>query len=204
MNQTSKIEQLELNVYPKDFNVQSNKSCLGRIIRSIVIAGIVLLVAIFAPISNRSLILIEILVLIGGIIIADRYVRRLYPDWPNKKKFIGKMILEKNRIKVFIEENEEILELSNYAEIVIFFDHYTGYSINMRDIQRNGNALIYLKENNGSSVVIKFNINTEQEYQRFIDMTKNYKEELVYYKEYLPGEISHILKPDLSSRIIYK
>lgn len=204
MNETSNIDHLELNLYPNDFNVESNQSCLGRILRSIVLVAILLLIAIYTPFSDKTLNLIQIIVLFGGMFIADRYIRRLYTDWPNNKKFIGKMTLEKNRIKVLIEGDEEIHEIDNYTEIVIFSDHYTGFTINMRDIQRNGNALIYLKEKNGSSVIIKFNINTEREHQKFIDITQSYKEQLAYYKEYLPGEISHILKPDLSSRIIYK
>jgi hypothetical protein len=197
-------EQLELNIYRKDFNVQSNKSCLGRILRTIVVIAFLLLFLFFIPREDGVTKFIGFLIFYGGMYIGDKYFRRFYPDWPSKEKFIGKMILEKTQIKAIIEGHEEIYDLNNIQEMVVFHDQYTGYVINRRDLQRNGNALLFLKMNDESFAVLKFNIHTKQEYQSFTETIQHYKTALKYFKEYLPSEISHILKPDLSGRIIYK
>lgn len=203
MSETSNSKQHEFNVYPRHFNIQSNYSIWGRLFNVIFIISFLILIPILIPFSEEVVIFIAYFFVFGTLIISGKYFRKLYPDWPKEQKFIGKMTLEKERIKVEIEGKEENYELNNIEEIVVFIDYYTGYSINFRDIIRNGNSLIFIKEKNGSSAFIKFNIYSELEYRNFNHYIDTYQEKIDYLKKYLTSEINNILKPDLTSRINY-
>lgn len=67
----------------------------------------------------------------------------------------------------------------------------------------NGNALLFFKNRQNEVFVAKFNIRMEKSFNAFLSVIQEYKETLTYFKEYIPSDIDHILKPDLSGRIIY-
>ena len=63
--------------------------------------------------------------------------------------------------------------------------------------------MVFLKQSDGTSLIIKFNISSEQEFHSFKKMIGHYKVNIPYSREYEPYEIPHILKSDLSGRILY-
>jgi hypothetical protein len=87
--------------------------------------------------------------------------------------------------------------------MILFYDNYKGYKASSRDIRRNGNGLLFYKNRDAEISIFKFNISDENQFDEFKIVTENYKNELPYFKEYLPSEISHILKSDYSDRFRY-
>lgn len=123
------MNSIELDLYPIDFNVVSNKSCLGRILRTLVIVAFFIFFTYFSPFSSGISKLISFLLLFGGMFIADTYIRKLYSDWPKKKYFAGKITFESNKIIISNETVTQLL-INDCKELVLFYDHYTGYSVN--------------------------------------------------------------------------
>lgn len=194
---------LELKLYQTDFNVQSNYGSLNRILRSIIIPCLVAGLIILYPVSKELVILMSFCIVIGGMYLADTYLRKIYPDWPNSNKFIGTITLSENMITIN-KKNENIeLSISECNELVLFADHYTGYVSNMRDIKRNGNGLLFYKNNDGKISVFKFNIFDKKQHDKLENLIDFYKVQIPYFKKYLPNEIKHILKTDLFERIKY-
>lgn len=194
---------LELKIYRTDFNVQSNYGSLNRILRSIIITCLVVVLIILIPVSKELAILMSLCIVIGGMYLSDAYLRKIYPDWPNSNKFIGTITFSENLITIN-KENENIeLSINECNELVIFVDHYSGFVSNKRDIKRNGNGLLFYKNNHGKISVFKFNIFDKKQHDKLETLIDFYKVQIPYFKKYLPYEIKHILKPDLTERIKY-
>ena len=143
-------------------------------------------------------------IIFGGMFITDRFLRKFHSDWPHSKNFIGNIIFADNYFEALQKGQHEQLPLSNCSELLIFSDHYAGYVVNLRDYQRNGNALVFYKNTDGETKALKFNIKTEKEYNKFIKVKEQYRENVKYFKEYGTSELYHILKSDLSDRIQYR
>jgi hypothetical protein len=144
-----------------------------------------------------------LVLIFGSIFISEKYIRKLFPDWPKKKLFVGTISFSENQIIVnSIHKNIE-LNLNDCSEMILFYDHYKGYTASSRDIRRNGNGLLFYKNQDAKISIFKFNISDEEQFDEFKIVTENYKNELPYFKEYIPSEISHILKTDYSDRFRY-
>ncbi len=194
---------VKLNLYRNDFNVLSSHGFLNRILRSIFVTLLAVGVITLIPASIEIRTLILIVILIGGVFISDKYLRRIFPDWPKSKKFIGTISFSVDSISIMEEHHVTKLSLTECIELVIFIDHYTGYTGTRRDVDRNGNGLLFYKDKLGQTSVYKFNIFNEKQFNNFKIFMDHYKVSVPYFKEYLPYEITHILKPDLSDRIKY-
>lgn len=197
------MKSVELNLYRHDFNVASSQSTLNRILRSILVPIISVGLILLLPFSFEIRMIIFIGILLGGIFIVDKYLRRIFTDWPNSKKYVGTINFSKDLI--IIKEGVHVtkLSLSDCSELVIFIDHYTGFRSVGADLERNGNGLFFFKDNLGQTRVYKFNIFNENQFKKIKIILDEYKDSVSYFKEYLPFEIPHILKPDLSDRLNY-
>lgn len=193
---------LSLNLYKEDFDVVQNNGCFGRILRTIIVLFLALYIGLLFE-NNITTWLVFTCITFGGSYIADIYIRKLYPDWPKKRNFTGKLIISQQNITINSEKRNLNLLISECKELIFFFDQYSGYSAGGPDLQRNGNALVFFKNNNGVVSTAKFNINSYKEFEDFKLILADYKKSVNYFKEYIPREISVILKPDLSDRIIY-
>jgi hypothetical protein len=197
------MSTVKLNLYRDDFNVTSNHGFLNRILRSIFVSLLALGLTILIPVSIEIRTLIFIAILIGGVIVSDKYFRRTYPDWPKSKNFIGTLNFSIDSISIMERNHSTALFLTECSEFVIFIDQYAGYTGNKRDVDRNGNGLFFYKDKLGQTSVYKFNVFNENQYNKLKIILDQYKLSIPYFKEYLPYEITHILKPDLSDRINY-
>ena len=201
------MRSLELNLYREDFDVTSNYSFLNRILQSISIPLIFLGIMLAIPKLPESSTFICIAVLFGVTIaylyLSDRYLRKMYPDWPKPENFVGKITLAPDFITI-TQENQEIrLSISDCQELLIFSNHFTGYSANQRDTKRNGNGLLFYKHKPNEVSIYKFTILNDEQFTLFQALCNHYKETVPYFKTYLPYEIKHILQSDLSDRIHY-
>jgi hypothetical protein len=192
-----------MNLYRDDFNVISNHGCLNRGLRSIVGPIVVILIVRAFPIPEKFSVIVLIVLLLLSIYIADKYVRRLYPDWPKSRNFIGSILFTKENITIKRNNGQLQLQTSDISEFIIFWDHYRGFKISNHDDERNGNALIYLKCNDGKVSVFKFNVASKREFE---DLKLNfdlYQNSIMHCKSYKPESIPIILTPDLNSRRNY-
>ena len=146
----------------------------------------------------------SVAILLVLLYLSDKYLRKLYPDWPKQKNFIGEIAFAPHSIEIKSSEAFIHLELDQCKEFLIFWDHYVGYGNSSGDTERNGNALLYFEDHKGISQVAKFNVQTKEQMNKLKLLLQHYKENTSYFKEYLPSEIKFVLKPDLSSRIKYK
>lgn len=191
---------VEFFLFKDDFNVARNFGVLHRILSSLVIPVLFLVYVFLIPTRSEFSPLIILVLIFGSIFISEKYIRKLFPDWPKKKLFVGTITFSENQIIVnSIHKNLE-LSLIDCSEMILFYDHYNGYTASSRDIKRNGNGLLFYKNRDAEISIFKFNISDEEQFDELNIVTKNYKNELPYFKEYLPSEISHILKSDYSDR----
>lgn len=137
------------------------------------------------------------------LILIDKYLRNYYPDWPKEKNFIGEINFSKESISIEKPNLIKSIKLDTIKELIVFYDGYTGFSLGMRDIKRNGNSLIFIKINNDLTYTYKFNIYSEADFVTFKKYLNKIKPILPYFKEYTPKEIYIILNQDLSTRIKY-
>lgn len=195
---------LKLTLYQNDFKVHTNFGGFHRILRSIFIACLVVISSIIlVPVSKELAFFISLIILIVSLNITDTYLRKIYPDWPNSNKFIGTIIFSENLITINTQnENIELL-ITDCNELMLFIDHFSGFKANKRDIERNGNGLLFYKNNNGKISVFKFNVFNKIQHDKLETLIDLYKVQIPYFKKYLPFEISHILKPNLTERRKY-
>lgn len=182
----------------------SNYSCLNRILRTIILVFIATILVVVIPMSKSFAIFIMLTIIFGGMLIADRFLRKVYSDWPHSKNFEGSIIFTEKQIEINREDSSCSLRLSDCSELLFFTDHFAGYTVNNRDLQRNGNALIFLKKLDGETLTFKFNIHTEEEYKSFCEIKSCYPDKINYYKEYGTPELMHILNSELTNRIKYR
>ena len=194
---------LSLNLYKEDFNVSQDTGCLGIFLGIL----ITLLLAITFGIlffEYRYSKIIAFIIIATGILFSKFLIRKLYPDWPKSKNFIGKLKLSSEEIEICSEVYKHQLQINECKELLFFFDHYKGFSSGVNsDPMRTGNSLLFFKSNDGVVSIAKFNINSYKEFENFKLILAEYKMNVTYFKEYIPREINVILKADLSDRIIY-
>ncbi len=193
------MKDVILNSYPKDFNIVSNYGCLNRVVRSLILAILMVGFVVYSPISKELTVFLSIGIVIIGVIVSDKYVRRLYSDWPSLSRFSGKVKF--SELSITINDEVELL-ISECSELVFFIDKYCGFNV-PRDYARSGNAMLFYKNKQEKVSIVKFNIYTELEYNELELLVASYNENTDYLKQYLTYEIPHILKPDLTDRIKY-
>jgi hypothetical protein len=193
------MKDVILNSYPNDFNIVSNYGCLNRVVRSLILTILMVGFIVYSPLSKELTVFFSIGIVIIGVIVSDKYVRRLYSDWPRLSRFNGKVKF--SELSITINDEVELL-LSECSELVFFMDHYCGFAV-PRDYARSGNAMLFYKNEQEEVSIVKFNIFTETEYNELELLINSYKKNAPYFKRYLPYEIPHILKPDLTDRIKY-
>lgn len=189
---------VELNLYPVNFNVTRNLFWVPRLLNIPVS-----LIWIFLSAKLQIATPWSILLLFGMVILVLKYVRHLMPDWPKEKLFTGKISFDEDQIIVQENINQNISK-DSIMEFILFIDYYKDFSIGAKDHSRTGNSMIFIKESNGTTVFFKFNVANEKQFNHLMKLMITYKRQLPYFKEYKPFEILHILKPDLSDRIIYR
>lgn len=194
---------VEFQLYKTDFNIIRNFGVLNRILGALAIPVLFLGYVFLIPTRSEISPLIILVLVFGSILISEYYIRKLLPDWPKQKLFVGTITFYENQIMVNSDLKNMELQLRECSEMILFYDHYIGYTASSRDIRRNGNGLLYYKNRDEEISIFKFNISDEEQYDEFKIVTENYKNELPYFKEYLPSEISHILKSDYSDRFRY-
>lgn len=192
-----------INIFREDFNVARNFGVLYRILSSLVIVILLIGFLFGAPLHFEFSTLIALVFVFGSIYISENYIRKLLPDWPKKKLFVGTITFSENQIVVNSNHNNIELQLSECSEMILFYDHYIGYKATSRDVERNGNCLLFFKNRNADISIFKFNISDENCFEEFNILIDKYKNELPYFKEYLPNEIKHVLKSNYSDRIRY-
>lgn len=188
---------IELNLYPANFNVARNLFWVAKLLNipvSLIWIFLIIKLGITAPWS--------VLLLFGTIILVLNYVRPLLPDWPKEKLFTGTISLDEDQL--IIQENvNQHISMDCIIEFVLFIDYYKDFSVGPRDTSRTGNSMIFIKQSDGTTAFFKFNVENEKQFNQLMKLMKIYKSKLPYFKEYKPFEILHILKPDLSGRMIY-
>lgn len=195
--------KLVLNIYPRDFNILANYSCLHRIVRTLVLVFIAGLVLMVLKLPQPGATLIGLGIILGGAYVSDHIFRKKYADWPHPSKFNGKITFTADGFTVDSSDNTTQYSLSDCVELVFFSDHFAGYLYSSRDLQRNGNALLFYKLKNETTGIVKFNLDTKLAYETFLELKEKYKNQVPYYKEYGTPELYHILKTDLTDRIKY-
>ncbi len=197
------MNSVTVNLFHEDINVARNFGVLHRILSALVIPVLLIGFGFLIPTRSEVSPLIILVLVFGSIFISEYYIRKLFPDWPKKKLFAGKITFSKNKIIVNSNHKNIELRLSECSEMILFYDHYKGYTSSSRDIKRNGNGLLFYKNRDEEISIFKFNISDENQFDEFKIVIENYKNELPYFKEYIPSEISHILKTDYSDRFRY-
>ncbi len=188
---------IELNLYPGNFNVKRNLHWAPKLLSIPVLVIWIFLAAKLGLAAPWS-----VLLLFGIVILSLKYVRPLMPDWPKEKLFTGKISFDEDQM--IIQENvNQYISKDSIMEFVLFIDYYKDFSIGTKDHSRTGNSMIFIKKSNGTTAFFKFNVANEKQFNHLMKLMVIYKHELPYFKEYKPFEIFHILKPDLSDRIIY-
>lgn len=192
--------EVALNLYRNDFNVISNHSFLNRILRTLISVAFLIVSILYFDNSNTLIILALFFTII---FISDKYIRTVYPDWPHKRNFIGKLRISDNKIIISTSKITTI-QLDYVKELIIFQDYYKGYSFNNRDLIRNGNALIFLKLNKEQTLTLKFNIGNKNQFDTLESLFLLFQNKIPYIKKHTTKDIKHILKPDLSDRVHFK
>lgn len=193
---------MTLKLYRHNFDVTAYYSGTNRIVRTLLSVAVAFFGVKILPLSAAALTFAFFAILIAMIIIGDFYLRRLYPDWPWSSRFIGKINFSEKTIEVVEGEKGNLMQLSDIAELIIFFDHYTGFC-EPKGLDRNGNALLYIKTKSGDVQNFKFNVRTKLEFEEFTVLIECYKTSVPYFKAARPGDIQYVLKKDLSGRREY-
>ncbi len=149
------------------------------------------------------MIFLVILAFFGFVILADKYGRKIYSDWPKRKYMKGEVTFETTKIHVVLDEEREF-DRSEIGELIFFYDHYAGWSSGpIVDINRNGNALIFVRMKNETTDFYKFNIRTKEEFQGLEAIIESYLLHVPFVLIKKVTDIPYILTSDLSERRVY-
>lgn len=191
---------MKLNIYPSTFKFEKNYSGIHLVLRTFLTVCFACALAFILPFPGAIKVIILFVVLIGGSVLADKYLRRLYPDWPKTKNFNGTIDFHSEYIQLIKNDENSSLNLTKCLEIVFFCDFYAGFSATKPNLQSNGNALLFYKDVDRSVTLVKFNLATMEQFTEFQNLIEDYKNKLPYVKIYSPEEYTHILNNDLSDR----
>lgn len=175
----------------------SDRGCYARIIRSFIVAIIGVFVLRSLQLPGETAIIVFIVVLVGLLFLADKYFRRLYPDWPKTKNYAGTILFGVDEITIKKNNEQITIPVKNISNLLLFCDHYRGFRNNHRDIERNGNALVYIKSIDGLAHAFKFNIYSKMQFESLNLLTTQYESSVGHYQKYAPAAIPTILTADL-------
>lgn len=199
------MSTLKLKIYSKEFNVTKSFGVTHFIIRALLLIPILFLAVFLLRDFNRLLFPILIVAsLYLFMFISDRYLRRLYPDWPKTSNTSGEIHFLEKEIQLHSNSDVKNFVISDFREMIFFHDHYSGYTASARDVQRNGNALLHVIDVEDRVFNVKFNIRTEEQYKHFKSILSTYQEQVYSFEEKTPNDVQFILKPDLSGRRNYR
>ncbi len=197
------MNSVELNLYRDDINVLSDHGCLARIARSVVVAIITLLVVQSLPVSREARGIVFVVLLLSLLFVTDKYIRRLYPDWPKPSNYAGTITFTLDEITITKPDERLAIALTHINTFLLFYDHYCGFRNNHRDIERNGNALVYLKTVDGQMHVFKFNIYSKIQFDAFQALNVQYETTVKDFRKYTTSAIPTILTDDYKNTRSY-
>jgi hypothetical protein len=194
--------KVKLKLYSKSHEICKDYGYLHRVLRSI--AATLFFFALTILLRNvQHMIFLVFLALFGFVILADKYGRRIFSDWPKRKYMEGEITFETTRIHVLLGE-EKVLDSSEIAELIFFYDQYTGWSSGpVVDIDRNGNALIFVRMKNKATEFYKFNIRTKEEFKGLEKLIDSYVSNIPSVFKKKVTDIPYILTSDLVERRLY-
>lgn len=193
--------KVKLKLYSKSHDISKDFGSLHLIIRSIAATLIAFaLMVLFA--GTRFIVFPIVALMFGFVFVADKYGPRLYSDWPKRKYMKGEVTFETTRIHILLGEEREF-DLAEVSEMVFFFDHYLDWSLGPRDVNRNGNGLLFIKMKDSTTEFFKFNIRTKEEFQGLEALIESYLLHVPFVLKKKVTDIPYILTSDLSERRVY-
>ena len=121
------MENVELKLYRDNFQIHRNYGFLHRIVRSVILAFLVLILTFLLAkvVNNKAFLTFSIIaMIIGGMFLLDSMLRKRYADWPKAKNFVGSIHLKFDSILINKKFKASTLNISDNLDVTTPFFLY--------------------------------------------------------------------------------